>query len=154
MANFKESTGIANISYADWYLQQKAIYFNTFTDNLGASYIHLKTSIPKQSSVMSMLEAIGYNFGPSQPIRCSWAFYTYAAVSDPYSVGLQNTYNGLIAHGVYYSSDNYTCIRAYNSSSTYYCGFTVDVYATAGANPGYPVSITAAAQNTNSGNYY
>lgn len=149
--------GIGNINYAGWYLQQRGIYAGIFYGS-SLNYIHIKTNIPKQSSVMAMFEAIGYNLGqaynPGKPVRCCWCFYTYSGTADPYSVGLTNSYTGLSAHGVYYSADNYTCLRAYHSVSTYYCGFSLDAYVNAGANPGYPVTVLAASQNNTAGNYY
>lgn len=153
MAKLSASTGIGKYS-AGYYLQQKGIYYANYVDSAANNYLHFKTNVGKQTSIMLMIEAIGYNYGVGKPVRCAWSFYTYGGSNDPIAIGLSNVYTGLVAHGVYYSSDNYTCLRAYNSAGIYYCGITIDVYATGGAGIGYPVSILASAQNTTAGNYY
>jgi hypothetical protein len=57
------------------------------------------------------------------------------------------------ADGMYKSSDNYVCIRAY-SGGMYYLGFTLNVYACRLDTTHQNVTILAASQNSTSGNYY
>jgi hypothetical protein len=114
------------------------------------NYIHMETSITQPSSnIMMMLEAVGYNYGGSNPIRCSWVFYSYSSV-----IGATNTaYSGMNADGVYYTSAGYVAIRAY-AASPYYIGFTLNAYPTAGNGGGTVISIRRSSQNSTSGAYY
>lgn len=137
--------------YQNWYLQQRGIYnFNTTNGSL--TYIHMKTNIyaPSQDS-MWMIEAVGYAYGGAAPIRCSWGFYVYN--NTIYQSGVANIYGGMSASGIYKSSDNYVCIRAY-SSGMYFLGFTLNVYACRLDTTHQQVTVLAASQNDNSGNYY
>jgi hypothetical protein len=96
-----------------------------------------------------MLEAVGYNYSNGLPVRCAWNIYSYT-----YQISnVQNSvYGGANADGVYISSDNYYVIRLY-SADLYYCGFTLNVYNTAGNGYGYPTSVSAAVAS-NSSTYY
>ncbi len=147
MANLNSSTGIYPENSG--YLQQYNIFSVANLSSGGGGYIHMKTNIPHQSYVMIMLEAVGYNYGVGLPLRCAWNIYSYT-----YQISnVQNTaYNGLSAHSVYISSDNYYVIVGY-ASSLYYCGFTVNVYNTAGNGYGFITSITSSVQ-TSSASYY
>jgi hypothetical protein len=117
----------------------------------GNSYYHYKTNIPLNYT-MCMIEAVGYSYGNNTAIRCAWCFYTYAPANDVINVGLQNTYSGLSAHGVYKSSDGYAVIRA--SGASYYSGWVLNAYCLNPTGYNYNVSITASVQTDNAGNYY
>ena len=137
--------------YNSWYLQQRGIYnFNTTSSS--PTYVHMKTDIyaPSQDS-MWMFEAVGYNYGASAPVRCSWGIYCYQGTL--YQTGVANIYSGMNADGMYKSSDNYITIRAY-AGGMYYLGFTLNVYACRLDTTHQNVSILAASQNSTSGNYY
>ena len=148
MANLAGNTGI----YPDGsgYLQQYGIFSVANLSASGGQYIHMKTNISHPSSnLMIMIEAVGYNYGVAAQIRCAWNFYSYAyQISNVQTSG----YNGLTANNIYISSDNKYVIVGY-ASSLYYCGFTLNVYNTAGNGYGYPTSITASVQ-TDSSTYY
>ena len=58
------------------------------------------------------------------------------------------------AHGVYVSADNFVCIRAYTSTGSYYNGFILNAYQTAGNGRGYDLQITSASYGTNSGSAF
>jgi hypothetical protein len=148
MANLNSITGI----YPDGsgYLQQYNIFSVANLSSGGGSYIHMKTNVTHPSSnLMIMLEAVGYNYGTAAPIRCAWNFYSYA-----YQISNVQTsaYNGMSAHSIYISSDNYYVIVGY-ASSLYYCGFTINTYNTAGNGYGHPTTITASVQSSSS-TYY
>lgn len=125
-----------------------------YTFNTTAStplYFHFKTNIPYNTNIMFMIEAEGYNYGQTLPILCAWCGYPYSGTNSIIQVGLHtSSYNGLSADGVYSSSDGYVVLRAY-SGSHYYTGFVLSAYMV-----GMPtvVSITAANQNSTTGNYY
>lgn len=125
--------------------------FYTFnTTNSTPLYFHFKTNIPYNTNNMFMIEAEGYNYGQTLPILCSWCGYPYSGYNSIIQIGLHTSeYNGLSADGVYASSDGYVVIRAY-SGSHYYTGFVLSAY----MYNGFVVSITAANQNSTSGNYY
>lgn len=133
------------------YAVKRSIYKALATDGT-VTYLHFKTNVPIASYIMTMIEAVGFNYGPSLPVRCSWAFYTYGSYIA--NSGLQNTYTGMLANGVYGSSDGYACIRGYTSGGSYYNGFILNGYQTAGNGRGYDLQITAASYGTNSGNAF
>jgi hypothetical protein len=98
---------------------------------------------------MAMIEAVGYNYGTAAPIRCAWNMYSY----DYQISNTQNSaYNGMSAHSIYVSSDNFYVIVGY-ASSLYYCGFTLNVYNTAGGGFGFLTQITSAAQTSSTSHY-
>lgn len=135
-----------------WMSQYQITTFNTTSGS--PNYIHFKTNIINTVDKIVMIEAIGYNYGTAQAIRCSWTFYAYnSLIYDKGRATIANT--GLSADGIYASSDGYACIRAY-SSSHYFTGFILNAHTSGGGNMSYgtDVSITAASQNSTSGNYY
>ncbi len=117
----------------------------------GDNYFHYKTNIP-MNNTMCMIESLGYAYGAGAAIRCAWVFYTYAPSNDVINIGLQNVYGGMSAHGVYKSSDGYAVIRAYSPS--YYSGWIFNAYCLNPTGYNFQVSITAAVQTSNTGNYY
>jgi hypothetical protein len=135
---------------SSWHLQQRKIA-TFFTADGSPLYIHFKTSLGQGIDTMYMIEAVGYNYGNAYAIRCAWGFqWSYGVVRN---VGLQNGYPGMNADGVYASSDGYLCIRAY-SGGHYFNGFMLNAYATRTDQTHYNISILAASQNSNSGNFY
>lgn len=127
--------------------------FYQFSTTSGSPlYIHMKTNMQKNSSCMACVEAEGYNYGVTAPILCSWVWYNYSA-DDVIRAGFKDYYTGLTAHGLYYSSDGYTVLRAYNASSLYFCGFILN-QVTANPTGEFDIQVTAAIQTDNSGNYY
>lgn len=120
-----------------------------------AGYIHIKTDIPWNSEVMIGIEAVGHNFGAYQAIRCQWSWYAYnQSPSAPYSVGLQNGYSGLLANGIYYSSDGYAVLRGYHSASIYYFGFTLNAHMGASGGGSRKINVLAYTVTTSSANQY
>ena len=149
MANLNAPLNI--YKYQSWYLQQRNIYnFNTTAGS--PTYVHMKTNIyaPSEDS-MYMFEAVGYAYGAGAAVRCAWGIYTYQGTL--YQTGVANIYSGMNADGMYKSGDGYVCIRAY-SAGMYYLGFTLNVYACRLDTNHQNVNITAASQNSTSGNYY
>ena len=98
-----------------------------------------------------MIEAVGYNYGNSKPIRCSWACYTYGTYI--YSTYVANIYTGLTAHGVYASADGFVVLRGY-ATYMYYLSFVLNSYTTAPNGLGFDMQITASSYGTNSGSAY
>jgi hypothetical protein len=145
MANLSSNT------YLESGMHQYGIFTLNNTNGANGTYIHMETNITQPSSnIMVMIEAVGYNYGTSLPIRCAWNFYSYA-----YVIGNVNnsSYTGLSADGVYYATSGYVAIRAY-ASNLHYCGFTLNAYQVAGNGYQQPISIRRASQNTTSGTYY
>jgi len=145
MANL-QGTGIYPES---GYLEQLGIYNVANLSSGGGQYYHMKLNITHQSYAMIMIEAVGYNYGTSAPLRCAWNFYCYS-----YFFGnVQNSsYDGLTAHSHYVAADNKIVIVAY-ASSLYYCGFTLNAYNTAGNGYGTITSVVSAVQ-TSTATYY
>jgi hypothetical protein len=132
-------------------VEQHGIFQFSNGANGGGNYIHMETTITQPSSnVMMMLEAVGYNYGTSNPVRCAWVFYSYAYVIGN---GNNGAYTGLSADGIYYTSAGYVAIRAY-TSNPYYLGFTLNAYPAAGNGGGTIISIRRVSQNSTSGAYY
>lgn len=130
-------------------LAQYGIYaVNTVSG--GGSYLHLETSIPNNSYIMLMIEAVGYCYSTAKPIRCAWNHYGYS-----YFIGnSQNTsYDGALADGSYYGSAGYYCIRVYLPGQHYAC-LNFNAYTTAGNGYQQYVGINRASQNSTSGVYY
>lgn len=127
---------------------QYGFYHQAGAYDFGDNYWHYKTNIALGTYVMGMVEAIGYNYGSGNPIRCAWTFYSYTYLAQP---STQNYYNGLTAHGVYVSSDSYICLRA--TGSPYFSGWVFNATTLAAGN-GTQISFTAVSRNSNSGNYY
>ena len=117
-----------------------------------ATKVHIKLNLPKTSlySAMVMIEAVGFAYGSAQAIRSSWCFYQY--LSTLYSVNVNNVYPGMNAEAVYYSTDNFVCLRG--GLSGYFSGFVLNAYVNAGDGAGIPISVQAQAWNTNAGNFY
>jgi hypothetical protein len=144
MAKLKQSTFIESG------FQQLGI-FQFSNGAASGNYIHMETNITHPSSnVMLMLEAVGYCYGASNPVRCSWNCYSYEYIIS----NVNNTsYTGMSADGVYYGNSGYVVIRAY-TSSPYYLGFTLNAYMVAGNGAQVPMSIRRVSQNSTSGVYY
>ena len=140
MANISGNSRIAPGVYHD-------IYQHRFYG--GDNYFHYKTNIALSTYIMVMIEAIGYAYGANQSIRSSWVFYSYSHLSNPATA---NVYSGMNADGVYVSSDNYVCIRAYCPS--YFSGWTFNAYTLNPTGYNTQVQFTAVVQTSNSGNYY
>jgi len=158
MATFQGPTDIGPYN-ANSYFTQRAFYtFNTTVSS--PTYIHMKTNIGGLSNyAMYMIEAVGYNYGVGAAIRCAWGFYLYSpaatyATGTLNSVGLKNQFGGMSADGVYMSSDYFVTIRA-AVSSNYFNGFTLNGYSVrTDTGAAQNISIQAAVQTSNSGNYY
>ena len=151
MAQLAQSMGVYN--YSTWSLQQRNFY-NFFTGSGSPLYIHMKLNLGPSIDTMYMIEAIGFNYGNGTAIRCAWGFqWSYGPAGYIANVGLQNIYGGMSAHGVYKSTDGYCVIRAY-ANSHYYNGFMLNGYATRTDTTHYQLSVTAAVQTDNAGNYY
>ena len=144
------SSFLANTSIG---VMQKAFYQFSTTNGSGGNYIHLKTNIPKSSDVMFQIEADGYAYGNACPILCVWNAYPYSGTGTLINVGTATLYTGMSADGLYQSSNNYVCLRGY-TSGPYFCGFVLNSVMANPAGYNFKVSISAANQNSNSGNYY
>lgn len=146
--------------YNNCYLNRNTTYGNYGNINLGVynfgggfgytnQYIHFKTNLTLNTSIMTRVEAIGYAYGSALPIKCCWVSYTYSyLISGQVSIA-----NGLTAHGAYMSTDGYVVYRAF-CSNDYYINFVLNSMHVNPTGAGYPLSITAVNKNTNSGNYY
>lgn len=135
--NITENDGGAGTSGQDTYDQQLAIF--NYSSTVGSpNYVHFKTNITLDRRSIVTIEAVGYNYGNSLPIRCSWSFYT------PNNGQVQNlgihtvSGTGLSANSIYVSNDGYVCISGY-ANSFYFCGIVLNAY-TSGATGGTGMS--------------
>lgn len=126
--------------------------YKAFTTDTSATYLHFKTNVPIASYIMTVIEAVGYNYGMTAPVRCAWGFYTYGTYIV--SASVRDIYTGMSANGMYGSSDGYVCVRGYSSGGSYFNGFILNGYQTGGNGRGYDLQITAASYGTNSGNAF
>lgn len=130
-------------------MQQYGIYsVNTVAS--GGAYLHFETSVPNSSYAMMMVEAVGYCYSTSKPIRCAWNFYSYL-----YFIGnVANTnYNGASSDGGYFGGAGYVCLRAYLPGQHYAC-MILNAYPTAGNGTQTIIGIRRSSQNGTSGGYY
>jgi len=126
-------------------------WFSTGTG--GAYYVHLKTNMVAGNYVMATVEADGYNYGASAPVKSTWCFYSPGwDPSTLYSVGYKNYYTGMTADSVYLSSDNYIVLRAY-TSNIYFLGFIINSFTSTPVGF-FDISITAAALRSDASNQY
>ena len=159
MANLAQSTRIGNGglngSYDAAGTMQLGIYnYREAQEVRSLRYLHFKTNVPKAGGHMIRIDATGYDYAGSRPIRCSWAWYSYDVDGNLYSVALQNIYLGMIPNAVYYSSDNFVCFSA-SARDLYFLGVTLDACAVSNSyGPGFQVIITAAGTTTSAGNFY
>jgi hypothetical protein len=130
-------------------VQYSAGWFNT-TDT-SSTKIHIKTSVPRANpGFMVTVEAVGYNYSNAQAIRCAWSFYQWQ--STLYSVGLEVIYPGMTPEAVYFSSDNFVCLRgAWNS---YFSGFQLNAYCANGDGAGNLITFPAIVTNNVTGNHF
>lgn len=151
MANFN---GYLLRSYFDngGYAVHRSLH-KAFTSDASVTYIHFKTNVPIASYIMTTIEAVGYNYGMAAPIRCAWGFYTYGTYIVTSSLR-NSAYTGLSANGIYASADGNVCIRGYASGGSYYNGFVLNGYQTAGNGRGFALQITASSYGTNSGSAF
>ena len=133
------------------YLSQYAIGQCSNQDGT-ATKVHMKLNLPKTSAngTMVMIEAVGYAYGSAQAIRSSWCFYHYQSLL--YSANVANVYPGMNAEAVYFSADNFVCLRA--GLSGYFSGFVLNAHTGSGDGAGRPITLQAQAWNTNAGNFY
>lgn len=117
----------------------------------GDLYIHFKTDISYYGWSMHMIEAVGYNYGNSLPIRCAWAFHVSYG-SGIYSQDLTQGYYGLSPNRIYTSGDGYMVIVAY-SNTMYFAGWSLNAYSLNPTGP-YDVSILAVAQSSSNANVF
>ena len=119
----------------------------------GAYYLHLKTNMAVGNYFMGTIEAEGYNYGASAPVKATWCYYSPGwDPSTLYSVGYKNHYTGFTADLVYRSSDNYIVLRGY-TSNIYYLGFVINSF-TSSPIGFFDVNITASAIRSDTGNQY
>lgn len=148
MATLHAPTGVYPDAYGPL-IQYSIASFNETV--IGLNNIHIKTDIPKGTpGFMVMIEAVGFAYGSAQAIRAEWCFYQWESVL--YSTGFQAIYPGLTPTAVYFSTDNYVCLRG--TWASYYSGFTLNAYVGNADRPGTPIGILDVSANTNTGNYY
>jgi hypothetical protein len=134
------------------YLNQYFMGFLNTADGT-ATKVHIKTSMPKgtgANNVMVTFEAVGFAYGSAQAIRSSWCLYQYQ--STLYSMNGSNVYPGMVAEGIYYSADNFVCLRG--GLSGYFSGFMLNAYVGNGDGAGTLITIQDAAWNTNAGAHF
>ena len=129
---------------------QRLGFYSLSSTSAAGAYFHFKTNIQLSTYIMTRVEAIGINYAAGYPIRCCWVWYSYSSLT---SVGTADMYSGLNANGVYVSSDNYVCFRAYTASNND-VSFTLNATHANPTGAGFNISILAASQNSTSGSYY
>lgn len=119
----------------------------------GAGYVHLKTNIANQSSVMFHIHFEGYNYDKAQSIDSVVTGYTYSGWPSIYNQYMVNYTGGVTLESTYISSDNYVCIRLY-ASSWYYAGFVINAMFPCPSGRGHVLEITDNNLNQNSGSHF
>jgi hypothetical protein len=144
-------------SSAEPRIVQHAFYRYTLSDeNQTNRFLHFKTNVPRGNNQMIMIEAVGYNYGSAQPIRCSWMFYSYSGDNNFYNTGLANLYNGIVPAGVYLSTDNFVCLST-TAKNVYFIGMVFNAYQANSDHGGIinqQIQITNAVATTSAGNQF
>lgn len=125
-------------------------FYQYGADTPGATHLHIKTNIARYSSVMYMIEAIGYSYDRAQNIQCAFTGYMYGVAGSTIHNPTQfQAAPGLVADGQYLSSDNFLVLR-FSSTAATYAAFVLNCYQ---ANPTSTITpvVTAVLHNTNSG---
>jgi hypothetical protein len=127
--------------------------YNIFQNRFygGGVYWQYKTNIPFSGWSMHNIEAVGYNYGNSLPIRCNWCFHVSYG-GGFYSTEVSNIYSGLTANRMYNSGDGYVVIVA-SANTAYFAGWSLNAYALNPTGP-FDVSILASVQMDSDYNYY
>ena len=127
--------------------------YNIFENRFygGGVYWQYKTNIPFGGWSMHNIEAVGYNYGNSLPIRCNWCFHISYG-NGFFSVEYSNIYSGLTALRAYASGDGYVVIVA-SANTAYFAGWSLNAYALNPTGP-FEVSILASVQMDSDYNYY
>lgn len=112
---------------------------------------HYKTNIPFGGWSMHNIEAVGYNYGNSLPIRCNWVFHVSYG-NGFYQTELSNIYSGLSANRLYTSTDGYVVVVA-SANTAYYAGWSLNAYSLNPTGP-FEVGILAASQGDPNINMY
>lgn len=133
------------------YTQQRACGSYATTSS-GASYFHIETSVPANSNAMFMFEAVGHAYRRG-PIRCAWCGYPYSPSNAVINQSSETAYgnSALDAQGSYYSADGWVTLKAYCADS-YYMGFILNAYPTAGNGTGRDSFIRRVVRNTDGSN--
>ncbi|NEO43620.1 MAG: hypothetical protein F6K55_05570 [Moorea sp. SIO4A3] len=115
--------------------------FVTWNTRVGTSNpIHIKTNIPKKSSVMYRILVEGYNYGLAAAINSDIVGYTYNR-SETIISGKANDYDNGVSISQYYSSDGYVVIKL-TTTTTYYIGFSASAWLTNPTGTGFDISAT------------
>ena len=80
------------------------------SDHYAQTHVHIKTNITKAGDIMMNFNIRGYSYAPVN-IDTDVAFYCYAPVSFVYGVSVNHKAWSGFNVGMYYSSDNYVCIK-------------------------------------------
>jgi hypothetical protein len=88
-------------------------------------YHDIKTNISCASeSIMYRVHVTGYNYGTGETIDLHAVAYAYAAGNTHSGVNYQNQgTDSAQTITIYKSSDNFSCIKIYLGTSSYYAGF-------------------------------
>jgi hypothetical protein len=130
-------------------MAQYNIFQNRFYG--GDLFIHYKTNIPFGGWSMFNIEAVGYNYGTGQAIRCNWCCHISYG-NGFYSQELSQIYPGLSANRIYNSTDGYVVIVA-TGGSMYFAGWSLNAYTLNPTGP-FTVTILASVQTASNSNAY
>lgn len=127
--------------------------YNIFQNRFygGGNVFQYKTNIPFSGWSMHNIEAVGYNYGTSQPIRCNWCFHVSYG-NGFYNQDYSQIYNGLYPTRSYNSSDGYVVIVG-QAGSSYFAGWSFNAYSINPTGP-FDVNMLASVQLTSDYNYY
>lgn len=124
-------------------------FYRFFTTEASTTLIcmHIKTNVPRNSDIMSMIEAVGHNYKTNTGIRCAWVFYAYSG--GGLYIGLKKLYNGFEPKDIYYSVDGYVVIVALSHyQGFWYNGFTLNGYQVAGNGREHKLQVLGIAQSS------
>lgn len=132
-------------------------FIDVYTASTGSSstvYHYIRTNINKSGNVMYRANIRGYNYGTGKILDLTAVGYAYAAGSAPTAMQNSTLHSSGATIESYYDSSNNIVLKIYVGTSSYYCGFRLDIEFTNPTGYTHDFKVTESAWSTSSTNLY
>ena len=132
-------------------------FIDVYTASTGSSttlYHYIRTNINKSGNVMYRANIRGYNYGTGKILDLTAVGYAYAAGSAPTAMQNSTLHSSGATIESYYDSSNNIVLKIYVGTSSYYCGFRLDMEFTNPTGYNHDFKVTESAWSTSSTNLY
>ena len=105
-------------------------YFDVYQAYTGASsnvYHYIRTNMNTSGNVMYRAHIIGYNYGTSKILDLTAVGYAYASGSSLTAMQNSTLHSSGATIESYLDSSNNVVLKIYVGTSSYYCGFRMDI---------------------------